>query len=66
VKVDFGARRQLQQVVPFGGAFRELALRVSQQGRAMSTLAQTEHGEQNLALTAAPVTLRVDMERKHD
>jgi hypothetical protein len=66
VKVDFGARRQLQQVVPLGGTFRELALWVRQQGRAMSTLAQTEHGEQNLALAAAPVALRVDVEGKHD
>ena len=62
MKIDFGAWRQLQQVVPLRCAPCELAVGIGHEHRSMPALAQAQHGEQHLALAAAPVTLGIYME----
>ena len=65
VQIDLGARRESDEIVPFRCALRELAFGMRDEHRAVSPLAQAEHGEQHLALSASPGLRRVDVNGKH-
>ena len=64
VQIDFGARRQAHEIVPFGRAGGELAFGVRNQHGSVTALAKTQHGEEYLALPASPCSRRVDMDGK--
>ena len=53
-QIHLGARRERDEVEPFGDAAAQLAVRVRDQRRALADRAQTVHGQQYLVLTAAP------------
>ena len=59
VKIDFGARRESNEIVPFRCASCELAFGMRDEHGSVSPLAQAEHGEQHLALSASPGSRRI-------
>ena len=65
VEIDFGARREADEIVPFRRAPRELAFGMRDEHRAVPPLAQAEHGEQHLALSASPGSRGVDVNGEH-
>ena len=65
VQINLGTGSESNEVVPFRCARRELAFGIRDEHRAVSPLAQTEHGEQHLSLSAPPGLGRVDVNREH-
>ena len=65
MKVEFGARCKLQQVVSFRSATCELSVRMSHENSAMSALSKAENGQEDLTLAAPPRTLGVDVQGYH-
>ena len=61
VEIDFGARREANEIVPFRRASGELAFGMRDEHGPVAPLAQAEHGEQHLALSASPGSRRVDV-----
>jgi hypothetical protein len=51
--------------VPFGRASCELTFRMCHKHRAMSALAQSKDGKQDLPLAATPGSRSIDVEGKH-
>ena len=64
-EVHLGARRDRDEVQPFGGAAPELAVGMRDQRGAMPDRSQAVHGQQHLVLSAAPGPRRVDVEGEH-
>jgi len=64
-QVHLGARRDWDQIQPFGRAAAELAVGMRNQSGAMPDRSQAVDGQQDLVLSAAPGSRRVDMEREH-
>jgi hypothetical protein len=61
MKIDFHARGQSNQIVSLRRAARELAIRMSDEHRSVAPFAQSENGEQHLALAAPPRSCRVEL-----
>ena len=62
MKIDFGARRQTDQVVAFGSALSQFAIRVRDQQCPVTKLAQSEYCQQDLALPASPRSRGIDVD----
>ena len=64
-QVDLVARRQSDQIRPFGGALVQLTLRVRDEHRSVPAFAQPQDGQERLLLSAAPGPGGVDVEAEH-
>src|SRR5262249_37201087 len=64
-EIHLGARRERHQLEPLGCAPPQLTVRMGDERRPLSDLAQAVDGQQDLILAAPPGPGRVDMKRKH-
>ena len=64
-KIDFTARRERDQIGSFERAPIKFAIAVRDEHGAVAHGAQSENGQEDLVLSAAPGPSRVEMEREH-
>ena len=64
-QIDLVARRERHQIGPFRGTAIELALRVRDEDGLVADRAQSENGQEDLVLSAAPGAGGVDVEGEH-
>jgi len=56
---------QSDELEPFGGASSQFAVRMRHEHGPLSALAEAEHSQQHLILSAAPGGRRIDVQREH-
>lgn len=64
-EIDFVVRGEPDQIDAFGGARQQLSLRIRDEQGPMPALAQPQHRQERLLLSAAPGAGRVDVEAEH-
>ena len=64
-EIHLGARRERDELEPFGRPAAQLTVRVRDERRAMADFPEAIDGQQDLVLATAPGTGRIDVQGKH-